>query len=325
MGYISVHMVILVPQEIHDEFADAARNSVPEAELRPYAEDDSRVNGLDEAQGVLRWVSGKRFSELVVQGPRVRWLHTASAGVDHVLTPAVRAKDGLVVTDSGPAFEIAISEFVLAWMLLVSRRLPELMANQRAHRWQSVQQQELSGQTVGIIGLGPIGRGVASRSQAFGLRTLGLRRHSKPVPSVDEVLTGDAGLERLLRESDYVILAAALTDGTRALIGAEQLAWMKPTAWLINIARGAQVDEPALIAALQSHQIAGACLDVFAQEPLPADSPLWDMPNVHIAPHNSSGGSHGLRERQKALFLDNLKRFVHGERLESVVNVTQGY
>jgi phosphoglycerate dehydrogenase-like enzyme len=318
-------MIILVPEEIHDDFADAARTIVPQAELRPYAETHAAVDGLEDAEAVLRWVAGKRFSDMVAQGPRVRWLHTASAGVDHVLTPDVRAKDGLTVTDSGPAFEIAISEFVLAWMLMVARRLPELMAHQRAHHWHSVRQQELYGQTVGIIGLGPIGRGVANRTKAFGMKTLGLRRHDAPVPNVDEVLTGEAGLERILRESDYVVLAAALTDDTRALLGPSQLAMMRPTAWLINIARGAQVDEPALINMLKNDRLAGACLDVFAKEPLPADSPLWDMPNVHIAPHNSSGWSEGLRARQKALFLDNLKRFVNGETLEGVVDIQQGY
>lgn len=318
-------MIILVPEEIHGDFSDAARTVVPQAELRPYAETDAPVDGLEDAEAVLRWVAGKRFSDMVAQGPRVRWLHTASAGVDHVLTPAVRAKDGLTVTDSGPAFEIAISEFVLAWMLMVARRLPELMAHQRAHHWHSVRQQELYGQTVGIIGLGPIGRGVADRSKAFGMKTLGLRRHEAPVPNIDEVLTGEAGLERILRESDYVVLAAALTDDTRALLGPSQLALMRPTAWLINIARGAQIDELALIDALKSDRLAGACLDVFAKEPLPADSPLWDMPNVHIAPHNSSGWSEGLRARQKALFLDNLKRFVDGETLEGVVDIQQGY
>lgn len=318
-------MIILVPQEICAEFSEAARQVAPKAELRPYDEGDGAVAGLEQAEGILRWVSGKRFSDLVAQGPQVRWLHTASAGVDSVLTPAVRAKQNLTVTDSGPTFEIAISEFVLAWMLSVARRLPDLMANQRAHRWQSVTQQELWGSTVGIIGLGPIGRGIASRAKAFGMRTLGFRRHNEPVPYVDEVLTGEDGLGQLLGQSDYVVLAAALTDNSRALLGAAQLAQMKPTAWLINIARGALIDEDALVAALQSQQIAGACLDVFAHEPLPASSPLWEMPNVLIAPHNSSGGSAALRERQKALFLDNLKRFTLGEPLIAVVNVSQGY
>ena len=146
--------------------------------------------------------------------------------------------DGFTLTDSGPAFEIAISEFVLAWMLLVARRLPDLMAHQRGRVWQSETQQELWGQTVGIVGLGPIGRGVASRCRAFGMRTLGLRRTPQPVPSVDETLTGEDGLTRLLRESDWVVLASALTAESRSLIGPAQMAQMKPSAWLINIARG---------------------------------------------------------------------------------------
>ncbi len=259
----------------------------------------------------------------------MRWLHTASAGVDHVLTPAVRDKakqiGGFAVTDSGPAFEIAISEFVLAWMLLVARCLPELLAHQRAHEWKSETQQELFGATVGIVGLGPIGRGVASRAKAFGMRTLGLRRRQEAVPSVDEVLTGEAGLDRLLRESDWVVLAAALTEESRSLLGAEQLALMKPSAWLINIARGGLVDEAALVDALRAGRLGGACLDVFAREPLPPNSLLWEMPNVYIAAHNSSGWTHGLHERQKALFLDNLRRFAKGEALEGVVDVGRGY
>lgn len=318
-------MIVLVPADMYDDLAASARSVAPVAELRPYREEDESPVGLDEAEGVLRGVAGKRFSDLTTRGPRVRWLHTVSAGVDHVLTPAVRAKPGLTVTDSGPAFEIAISEFVLAWMLLVARRLPDLMAHQKAHRWQPVEQQELWGQTVGIVGLGPIGRGVAVRAKACGMRTLGLRRHDTPAPSVDEVLTGETGLARLLDESDYVVLAAALTSETRALLGPAQLARMKPTAWLINIARGGLVDEPALIDTLRSGRIAGACLDVFAHEPLPADSPLWDLPNVYIAPHNSPGWVPGLRQRQKAIFLDNLHRFTQGESLEGVVDIEKGY
>ncbi len=319
------HIFILVPEHLHKELKDTALAAAPTVTLLPYPEDGPLKDAWQEAEGVLRWVAGKRYAPLVAEGPKVRWLHTASAGVDHVLTPAVKAKPGLTVTDSGPAFEIAISEFVLAWMLLVARRLPELMTHQREHRWESVVQQELYGQTVGIIGLGPIGQGVAARAKAFGMKTLGLRRTQAPVPNVDEVLTGPAGLSRLLAESDYVVIAAALTGETKALLGPAQIAQMKPAAWLINIARGALVDEPALIDALREKKIAGACLDVFAQEPLPQDSPLWDLPNVHIAPHNSPGWTAGLHERQKALFLENLRRFASGEPLQSVVDIARGY
>ncbi len=318
-------MDILVPEHLHDELTDAARDAAPGVILRPYAEDGPAEDAWQSAEGVLRWVAGKRFAALVADCPSVRWLHTASAGVDHVLTPAVKAKPGIVVTDSGPAFEIAISEFVLAWMLLVARRLPELMAFQREHRWESLTQQELYGQTVGIVGLGPIGLGIAARAKAFGMKTLGLRRRALPAAGMDEVLTGPDGLVRLLTESDHVVIAAALTGETKALLGPAQIASMKPSAWVINIARGALIDEPALIDALRGGKIAGACLDVFAQEPLPTDSPLWDMPNVHIAPHNSPGWTAGLRERQKALFLSNLGRFSRGEPLENAVDIARGY
>ncbi len=318
-------MNILVPEKIYDELTGPAQEAAPSVTLLPYPEDGPAEDKWQEAEGVLRWVAGKRFASLTADLPQVRWLHTASAGVDHVLTPAVKAKPGLTVTDSGPAFEIAISEFVLAWMLLAARRLPELMAHQKAHRWESVVQQELYGQTVGIIGLGPIGLGVAARAKAFGMRTLGLRRSAQPAANVDETLTGPDGLQRLLTESDYVVIAAALTGETKALLGLVQIAQMKPSAWLINIARGGLVNEPALIDALREKKIAGACLDVFAQEPLPAGSPLWDLPNVHIAPHNSPGWTAGLHARQKALFLENLRRFALGEPLESAVDIDRGY
>ncbi len=318
-------MDILVPEHLYDELKDAASDAAPAVALLPYSEDGPAEDAWQAAEGVLRWVAGKRFAALVEDCPNVRWLHTASAGVDHVLTPAVRAKPNLVVTDSGPAFEIAISEFVLAWMLLVSRRLPELMALQREHRWESLTQQELYGQTVGIIGLGPIGLGVAARTKAFGMKTLGLRRRSLPTASVDEVLTGADGLARLLAESDYVVVAAALTGETKALLGPAQIALMKPSAWVVNIARGGLLDEPALIDALRENKLAGACLDVFAHEPLPTDSPLWDMPNVYISPHNSPGWTTGLRERQKTLFLTNLGRFSRGEPLENAVDIERGY
>lgn len=320
-------MDILVPEEVCAEMRGPALDAAPSVTLLPYAEDGPADPAWREAAGVLRWVAGRRYAELVADGPNVRWLHTASAGVDHVLTPPVKAKmsTGLVVTDSGPAFEIAIAEFVLAWMLLVARRLPELMQQQRERRWEALVQAELSGQTVGIIGLGPIGLGVAARAKAFGMKTLGLRRSPTPAAHVDMVLTGPLGLSHLLASSDFVVLAAALTTETNALLGPAQIALMKPSAWLINIARGGLVDESALIAALQGQKIGGACLDVFASEPLPQSSPLWDLPNVYIAPHNSQGWTAGLRERQKALFLANLRRFASGEPLEGVVDAGRGY
>lgn len=318
-------MNILIPHVLYDYYAPDAQSIAPAARLIPYSDDDSAPSGLADVEAIAWWYTVKHIDEIVRNAPKLRWLNSGSAGVDRLLSRTIVEREGLVVTDSGPAFEIAISEFVLAWILSVVRRLPELDAQQRRHEWNSLKQDELWGKTVGIVGLGPIGRGVAARAKAFGMRTIGMRRSHKPEPAVDEVVTGSDGLTRLLSESDFVVLAAALTDETHALIGRDQLSSMKPSAWIVNIARGAMIDEPALIDALKSGGIAGACLDVFAEEPLPADSPLWDMPNVHIAAHNSAGMTDGVRERQKQLFLDNLRRFVDGHPLENVVDVHRGY
>ncbi len=322
-------MIILVPETIKAELLAATTGLQSVVELAFYAEDGPAPAALAEAEAIFRWVGGKRFSQLVADAPRLRWLHTASAGVDHVFTPEVLAQaesGALALSDSGPAFGPAISEWVLMMMLAAARHLPEQQEHQRNRSWQAVKgQREIFGATVGIVGLGPIGRAVAERAKAFGMRVVGLRRSPQPVDSVDEVLTGSAGLETLIAASDYVVLAAALTGETHHLIGAEQLARIKPDAWLINIARGGMVDESALIQALQSGQIAGAALDVFAAEPLQADSPLWGMPNVLISPHNSGGWTPGLRARQLAIFVENLRRFAKGEALENVVDIARGY
>ena len=315
-------MKVLVPAPVLEDIRAKAPATV---EILPYLEDESDTAGWAEAEAVFRWVAGKRFEGLVLEGPNVRWLHTASAGVDHVLTPALKARGGFTLTDSGPAFGICIGEFVLAWMLAMAHRLPELMAQQARGEWKSLQQEELYGQTAGIIGLGPIGRGVASRCRAFGMRTLGFRRTNAPVSDIDSVYTGTDGLRTLLAQSDWVVIAAALTDETKAILGAAEFAGMKPTARIINIARGKLLDENALVAALQGGKIAGACLDVFEKEPLPADSPLWKIPSVYVTPHNSPGWTINLRRRQLDLFLSNLNRFAAGEPLEGVVDFVRGY
>lgn len=322
-------VTVLVPAVVAEELQAPVAAVSSDIRLIAYREDDTDLPGTDEAVAVYRWIAGKRFEGFVHNSPKMRWVHTASAGIDHVVTPtlreAFRQRPELVLTDSGPAFGISMGEFVLAMMLSVAHRLPDHWEQRRKQEWEWLTHEELYGQTVGIIGLGPVGIGVAQRCKAMGMRTLGLRRRPEPVPDLDAVYTGADGLTTLLRESDWLVIAAASTSETRHLIGASELAQMKPTARLINVARGALIDEPALIAALQSGRIAGACLDVFAKEPLPTDSPLWTLPNAHTTPHNATGWTAGMRRRQLDLFVANLRRFLSGEPLEGIVDLDRGY
>jgi phosphoglycerate dehydrogenase-like enzyme len=315
-------MIALVPRAAHADLLPLV-SDLP-ATLVPYDEEGPLPDETAEAQVVFRWIAGKAYARLVEAGPKVSWLHTASAGMDHVLCPEIETKSNLVVTDSGDAFPTSIGEFTLAWMLAHTHRVPDFLALGREKRWEWTVHGELAGQTVGVVGLGPIGRGIASRCRALGMRTLGYRRSPASCPDVDETLSGPEGLARLLAESDWLILACALTDETRGLLGAAELGRMKPGAKLVNVARGPVVNEAALLESLRSGHLSAAVLDVFDTEPLPAESPFWDMPNVYVTCH-ISGWTEGLRRRQRELFVENLRRFTLGEPLIGVVDLARGY
>jgi phosphoglycerate dehydrogenase-like enzyme len=316
---------ILVPALVYNEIQASLAQSPLEVTVIPYSEETDEKVDADGAIGLFRWMAGTRYAELIDRIPSITWLHTGSAGVDHVLTPTIQNRAGMVLTDSGPAFGPAIAEYVLAAMLSDARRLVEFRENQKKHIWQKLPQRELLGATIGIIGLGPIGLAVAQRAKAFGMITVGYRRNQKPAANVDRVLVDDSGLNELLAVSDYVVLAAAHTAETRHLLSAAELALMKPDALLINIARGALIDEAALIYSLKAGSLRGAVLDVFSTEPLPAESELWNLPNVVMTPHNSFGAAPGLKQRQIDIFLDNLRLFSHGLPLENVVDIARGY
>jgi len=317
-------MKLILPDYLVEPLRDRIRQIAPGCKVLPINSEGEVEGDIDDAEVLfLRWGLGREtFQRLVAAIPNLRWIHTISAGVDHVLFPALAESDAVLTNASG-VFNVPIAETVLAYMLAVVKRLPEMLEQQRSHRWHTLGLRELRGLTVGIVGLGSIGSEVARLCRAFGMRVLGLRRHPGPHEHADEVLPPDR-LHDLLARSDFVVIACPLTEETRGLIGPAELAAMKPDGWLINIARGAIVDEEALIEALQERSIGGACLDALAEEPLPEDSPLWDLPNVIITPHNSWSSPH-LQERQIELFLENLRRYVAGEPLLNIVDKRMGY
>jgi phosphoglycerate dehydrogenase-like enzyme len=265
----------------------------------------------------------RRVRQLLDATPKLRWYHTVSAGVD---TMPLRdfAKRGIVLTNNSGSYDIQIAEHMLAFVFAASRRLHRYRDYQHSSEWKEVEHEELRDATVVVFGMGSIGGEIARLAAAVGMRVIGVRRKAGPPgPGIDRVVAADR-LADVVGEADYLAIAAPLTEETRGAISREVISRMKPTAWIMNIARGAIVDEPAMIEALQAKRIGGAALDVFATEPLPADSPLWSLENVIVTPHNS-GSSPRVRERTLALFAENLRRYKAGEPLINRVDYGTGY
>jgi phosphoglycerate dehydrogenase-like enzyme len=261
---------------------------------------------------------------------RLRWAHTASAGVGGTLHAAMRASD-VVLTNSAGIYAEPMADTVLAMMLHFARGLDFAVRAQAERRWDKepfdhpdTPVRELSESTLGIVGLGGIGRAVARRGVALGMKVVATRRRGTQGPDGVEVLSGADALHRILPRVDYLVVAVPQTDETRAMIGARELGLLPAGAVLVNVARGAVVDEDALIDALRCNSLRGAGLDVFAREPLAAESPLWGLPNVLVTPH-VSGASHRFWRRQTDLITQNIRRYAAGEPLLNTVDKNAGY
>ena len=313
------------------------RAAAPGARLVSLSTEGLADGPVDDVEVLLRgWLKADAFERLLDRAPGLSWVHSATAGVEMTLSPSMRERP-FVVTNARGVFSRPIAEYVVLMMLAISRRLPELLELQAERTWQPLEGRELRDATVGIVGLGSIGRAVASLASAFGCRVIATRRNpglgAQPVgdgeeaaeapPRIDRLL-GPEGLPELLAAADFVVLAAPLTPETEDLIDAEALAAMRPEAWLINIARGRLVDERALLRALREGRIGGAVLDTFRQEPQLADSPFYDLPNVIVTPQTSWSSGRVLN-RSVELFCDNLRRFASGRPLRNVVDPAAGY
>lgn len=287
---------------------------------------DADESAFESAEVLLLGsVPARVLDHVVSRAPKLRWIHSASAGVDRISTGVVRDR-GLVVTNARGVFSRPIAEYVVMMSLAIARRLPQLLELQRERTWQPLRGRELSELTIGIVGYGSIGEEVARLLTPFGCRMLATRRHPErgPGEAANVELFGLDELREVLTASDIVVVAAPLTDETAGMIGAEQLAEMREDAWLINIARGRLIDELALRRALESGWIGGAVLDVFSEEPLSPDSPLYRTPNVIITPH-TSWASDQVVTRTVELFVDNLRRDLAGEPLRNLVDLDAGY
>ncbi len=258
-------------------------------------------------------------TDLLPRARRLRWVQVMGAGVDRFLDAPFPPK--VLLTRIENLFGPAMAEYVLGWLLWATQRTEAFRAAQRVRTWEPVDPTLLRGQTLGIIGLGSIGRAIARLARAFSMRVLGMTRSGRPVQEAERVFRRP-GLRELLRASDYVVLAAPLTPETRGLIGEAELRAMRPGARLVNVGRGALVQEDALVRALQERWIAGAVLDAFVEEPLPTHHPFWGLPNVVVTPHIA--GPNDLAE-VTAIFNDNLERFLQRRALRGRVDLRRGY
>ncbi len=311
--------MILVLFDPPSDFEQRVHGILPDEEVvRAVHGDEAYPDSLERADVVV----GRPSADDLRQAGRLSWLQLSSAGADQYVD-AVR--DDVVITAANGVYGIPTSEHAIAMMLALVRRLPSSVRASGARCWErALEYDELYGRTCGVLGLGDIGSAVARRVKAFGMRVTALRRRPGNPPEYVDAMYGPDGLYEMLASCDHLVNTLPGTPETRHFIDAAALARMKPGAYVYNVGRGSTLDERALALALEDGKLAGAGLDVFEQEPLPADSPLWSMSNVVITPHRG-GSSPREDERVAELFLENLARKVRGEELLNVVDRNLGY
>jgi phosphoglycerate dehydrogenase-like enzyme len=291
--------------------------------ITPVAELRAGIAGAEVLFG--HWGAGAgALADFRAIAPSVRWVQLSHAGAEDVDPALIEA--GVTFTTASGLAARPMAEWVIGTMIVLAKGWPRLFREQQAHYYRRFVPRDIWGATVGVIGMGQIGAEVARLAKGLGCRVLGMRRSYRrrgPDPVADEAVP-PAELDYLLAESDFVVLAAPLTEETFLMIGSAQLARMKPDAFLINVGRGALIAEDSLIEALREHRIGGAALDVFSEEPVAPDSPLWDLDNLLMSPH-ISGGTPRYNVLATEIFCGNLRRYLAGEPLENVYEPDRGY
>jgi phosphoglycerate dehydrogenase-like enzyme len=283
--------------------------------LTAHGEEEVRER-LPEVEVLFAW---EFPMQLLTLAERLRWFQVMGAGLERLAGAGV--PDGIVITNMKGIFGTAMAEYALAYMLAHTQSVRRIYAQQETRTWEQFEPALLDGKTAGVIGLGSIGREIARRCAAFGMRVIGVNRSGAPVPEVGRTYAV-AEIEQFLPECDFLISVVPQTGESTGLLNAERLALLKRTAFYVNVGRGNIVDLDALGAALSSGRLAGAAVDVFPTEPLAADHPIWSTPNVTVTPHISGVNR---PEDVTGVFLDNLRRYVSGEPLINVVDLKRGY
>jgi phosphoglycerate dehydrogenase-like enzyme len=313
---------------VPDWFPRKLQEQFPTLEITHRTSYDGIEKDLAEAE-IIFTISLR--PEQFALAPGLRWIHAPTAAVHQFLFPEL-VKSDVVLTNAREVHGPVVAEHVMALIFALAKKIPQTVRLQEKRTWGQdaiwnvgPRPREIAGATLGLIGLGSIGRTVARAASALGMRVIAVREHverGRP-EGVSQVFSPDQ-LDELLAQSDFVVIAAPLTPATQKLMNAARLAVMKPDAYLINVGRGAQVDEAALADTLNKRRIAGAALDVFEREPLPPESPLWDLDNLLITPH-TAGLTEKLWQRHYDLFSENMRRYLSGEPLLFTINNKKGY
>lgn len=276
---------------------------------------------LANAEVLLGW--NPAFATLLDHDNQLKWVQTFSAGVDSLPLEQL-AQANVTLTNARGTNAENIAQQTLGYMLVYERKLYSILLEQQKHRWNRDHHfSELTGKTAVLFGTGQIGSHIARLAKAFGMHVVGINRHGEALENFDEVTTFEAGIS-LLKDADYVITSLPLTPATKDYFNADLFAKMGPQTFFINVGRGASVVTADLDSALRNGQLAGAAVDVTNPEPLPADNPLWDAPNIIITPHDA-GFSDQINQRVWQLIIKNVKAYVQGETLNNLVDYQQGY
>jgi len=307
------------PKQLQEEFPKISVVNLPD-----YKRVDEEIV---DAEIVIAW---SIKPEQIIAAKKLRWIHSPAAAVHQLMFPEL-VNSEIVLTNAREVHGPVVAEHVIALVFALAKKIPASVRLQEKHVWgqqilwdELPRIREVAGATLGIIGVGSIGRPVVKSAKALGMRVIAVREHPEKGSEGADIVLGMTQVHELFRQADYIVLAAPVTDSTKAIANAARLALMKPGACLINVGRGPLVDEPALATALRKKKICGAALDVFPKEPLAADSPLWEVPNLLITPHTAAL-TDKLWERHYALFTENLRRYLNGNSLLAVVDKGKGY
>lgn len=308
---------------LDEAHADAGAYEIEPIELLTVDPSGSGAD-LAAADAAVRWdLDDTGIKAVLDNAPSLRWLHSPGAGVERWPLD-VLAERGIVLTNGAGVFAIPIAEWVMTTMLTIAKNSYAVHDAQREHRWaRELPAEELYGKTLLVLGAGGIGREIIKRAAAFGMRIWASNRSGRDVEGAERVVQSD-GWRALVPECDFVVSTLPMTPATATMLGASELATFKSGSWLLNVGRGATIDEDALVEALRDGPLGGAALDAWTTEPLPADSAMWSLPNMIVSPHMSGSSSAG-RIRGLRLFVDNLLRFRAGEPLVNVVDLSTGY